>query len=582
MDVLHHTDGQDLLEDACRQAAEYPTGDTYIAVDVPPSLRKNYHRRLIDDGDLLFIEDHDDSPLLVFLARNQRSRAFTTENIHNFEELREHLSTRSDPQCRHVFIEANHSRAPLNCTLPMMQLLLAFLQVNPIFLDSIHAFGRRLDPVDASLSQFQFDGEISGGIRIDGLGRSGRQLRHTYLLRSPEKNGEGIRPWSIRQTAVYHAFDLETGRALWITVKGNNVLQDAVRKDTSGYQENIESINKSFLFTLKTHLVYLRWCQEGWRWFVRDLDQEVREALLRGRTAPIGREPYSDDADDPDSQYTERPVGIQEKLSQPSTRMRSKFAGFHSRLKKTHGRSPYGQTPNQHISSQPRRRDISKAWPGPKQILDSFEFIDLQELNSIGDRIQEAVLVIKLDIKTLRELRMYYQELNERGELPKDDSKVLPKDDSQPLPPQHLSFLEKIQAIVNTMETRQIQLESLAQRLGEGKRLYESILEYKNLEMSRVYAEEAKQAAMHMEKIAFRTANETAPMHIITAVTLIFLPGTFLATFFQSGVLQWQEVADIQSTWLFRPRAFTLFIAICLPMMALIFLGWYLSTVDIF
>lgn len=49
--------------------------------------------------------------------------------------------------------------------------------------------------------------------------------------------------------------------------------------------------------------------------------------------------------------------------------------------------------------------------------------------------------------------------------------------------------------------------------------------------MSRAYAEEAKQSATYMEDTAFRTANERVSMHIITVVTLIFLPGIFLAVY---------------------------------------------------
>lgn len=359
----------------------------------------------------------------------------------------------------------------------MMQLLLTFLQVNPIFLDSIHAFGEHMEPVDASLCQFQFDTEISGGLEIKKLRRSGSQLRHTYLLRSPEKDKDATHPWSIRQTAVYHAFDLRTGRALWISIKGNNVLQDSVKKDTSGYQGQNESVDQPFLFTLKTHLVYLRWCQESWRWFVRDLENEVRGALIRARTTPVGREPYFGDSGSRyDDSRTGKFASTQRKLMQPSTWMSGNSAGFHSTLKKTSVPwiriRKYEHNPNQHtsvttntqVSRQHWRTDNAKHWPGPGRILESFNFEDLQQLNIIGERIQEAALVIKLDVKSLLELKMYYKNLTERDELPPECFKHLPP------------FLEKVQSIVNYMETRRIQLESLTQRLEEGKRLVSEYL----------------------------------------------------------------------------------------------------------
>lgn len=281
-----------------------------------------------------------------------------------------------------------------------------------------------------------------------------------------------MNPWSIRQTAVYHAFDLKTGRALWINIKGNNILQDAIKRDTSGHQVRVESIDQSFLLTLRTHLVYLRWCQGSWRWFVRDLENVVRDALIRARTTPVGREPYFGDANEIyGSKDTGRFVGAQRKHMQPSTWMRGSSAGFHSALNKIGFPliriKKYEQNQNQHRSAtmnmqargQLWRTDNTKHWSGPKRILESFNFADIQQLHVIGERIQEAILVIKLDVKALLELRMYYQNLKDRDEIPAECSEHLPP------------FLEKVQSVVNSMKTRQIQLESLTKKLEEGKGL---------------------------------------------------------------------------------------------------------------
>ncbi|KAI1390033.1 uncharacterized protein F4822DRAFT_428379 [Hypoxylon trugodes] len=526
-------DEDDWLEAACEQAAKYPTEKTYQASDVPPSVRGNYLYRLWDNQGLLF---DGRRPSLVFVEKARKDETYSTKNVHKYKDLQEHLSMRKDPDCRHVFIEANNSRAPMNCTLPMLQLLLTFLQVNPIFLDSMHAFGDHMDAVDAPLCQFQFDSHACGGLR--------------------KKDKEAKHPWSIRQTAVYHAFDLETGRAFWISIKSNNI-QDAIKIDTAGYQGQ-DSIAQPFLFTLKTHLVYIRWCQESWPWFVRDLENEVRNTLIRARTTPVGREPYFDD-----DEYAYGGANDQNVAGHRRRCMSGSLAVLKSTLKKAglpliriHSNGEYSN--EQSNTRQLWRSGTARHWPGPSRILKSFNFEDLQRLNIIGERIQEAVLVIKLDSKALAELRMYYQNLKGQSEFPEECSKHLPP------------FLEKVQSAVDCMETRRIQLESLTQRLEEGKRL--------NLEMSRVYAEEAKQTATHMEKIAFRSANETSSMHIITIVTLIFLPGTFVATFFQSGVLQWQDAGYIQENWLFRPAIFHLFLAICLPLMFVIFLAWSLTS----
>lgn len=100
-----------------------------------------------------------------------------------------------------------------------------------------------------------------------------------------------------------------------------------------------------------------------------------------------------------------------------------------------------------------------------------------------------------------------------------------------------------------------------------------------------------------MHKIAVKTEQETVSMHVITVFTLIFLPGTFLAvrylcqknqqlfsakdltlpppqTFFSSGILDWDD--DNLSSYGVRGGAMRLFFYICVPMMLLILLGWYL------
>lgn len=59
----------DLLEIACEQAADYPTGKTYLADDIPPTVRDSHRRRLYDDRDLLFDDSH---PLLVFMEKMRR------------------------------------------------------------------------------------------------------------------------------------------------------------------------------------------------------------------------------------------------------------------------------------------------------------------------------------------------------------------------------------------------------------------------------------------------------------------------------------------------------------------------------
>jgi len=98
--------------------------------------------------------------------------------------------------------------------------------------------------------------------------------------------------------------------------------------------------------------------------------------------------------------------------------------------------------------------------------------------------------------------------------------------------------------------------------------------------------------AISMHKIAEKTENDTASMHIITLVALVFLPGTFVAvrygvpsagrltaaltldqTFLNSGLYQWDQGLEAgMPTW--KPEFFSLFAKICFPMMAITLLIW--------
>lgn len=98
-----------------------------------------------------------------------------------------------------------------------------------------------------------------------------------------------------------------------------------------------------------------------------------------------------------------------------------------------------------------------------------------------------------------------------------------------------------------------------------------------------------------MKAVAEKTEKQTTSIHIITLVTLVFLPGTFVAvrfglpllwttlerfltnsqTFFSSGTYQWDQNDAAGSTMPYwKPEYFALFATICFPMTGGIFLLW--------
>lgn len=99
-----------------------------------------------------------------------------------------------------------------------------------------------------------------------------------------------------------------------------------------------------------------------------------------------------------------------------------------------------------------------------------------------------------------------------------------------------------------------------------------------------------------MKGVAEKTAIQTSSMHIITLVTLFFLPATFVAvrhfglpllskltesltlqqTFFSSGAFQWDQNAPEASSMPFwKSKFFALFAVICFPMTGAIICVWW-------
>lgn len=105
-----------------------------------------------------------------------------------------------------------------------------------------------------------------------------------------------------------------------------------------------------------------------------------------------------------------------------------------------------------------------------------------------------------------------------------------------------------------------------------------------------------------MQEIARNTEKDTASMHVITFLALIFLPGTFLGvrlyyyyyqhsrhsksqspsyltasqSFFSTPIFEGQtpEGSENPSRWSFNGELFGLFARICLPMMVVVLVLW--------
>jgi hypothetical protein len=151
----------------------------------------------------------------------------------------------------------------------------------PAYLDFISVFGVQDEPREARFSAFRHQSTISEprkGLAQPTLGRSDRKYQLCYNLKCVTLAQENIsniklNQWSIRQAAVHHQFDVESGNALWIVIKGRTDLEKRY-KDLTGRHapsENIsfDTLAQQFRSSLAPHLMFCYWATEDWRGYIR-------------------------------------------------------------------------------------------------------------------------------------------------------------------------------------------------------------------------------------------------------------------------------------------------------------------------
>ncbi|KAM7193319.1 hypothetical protein V8F33_007862 [Rhypophila sp. PSN 637] len=487
------------------------------------------------------------------------------EEVDDSQELHDHLQERNekDVLCRHVFINACHSRSPLHCSEELFKKLLTFHQVPPFFLDDLITFGKQRDQLDVSLSRFTDHNAYymhHNGSALPQLDRSGNELRHSFLLRSAER-ADPTNPdpwqWRTRPCAVYHSFDLVTGKAVWITTKAD----DAVQRRIMGNSRNFEALYSSVVnstrdildvprlleATLATHLVYFRWCEDSWRWFIRDIDQCLTDKAEKGRLMPVDRRPYE----------TNLPGRKETGLSSPTT------AEFPS--------NTGDQVKGGYLSLLRRmrscgRRTASRLVVCPEQtggpdvihdeafVLGEFNCKDLQTLGTIHRRLEEARRTCKLNRQALDDICQYYTEIAQYypSEISSHEEKAISQSISQ--------FVRKVKAITQSFERSEEQLTSLRTIVAESDiPLLESILQLRGSYASRMFAEAAHGMSAFMASISWWG-------YIIALLVFIPFYSTATTGLLQSPIFECQ--ADTGSC-LVNQAALSLFFEIAGPLTAL-------------
>jgi hypothetical protein len=324
------------------------------------------------------------------------------------------------------------------------------------YIDFIVPFGQQHHAKDNHFSGLKCDSRLTSGsssCKSEVLGRSGNDYRMCYNFKSVESSASQINwPWSIRQAAIYHQFDVEEGRTLWIVVKGDQLLKDRIKDLTRQTEVQSEgsaafahNASAQFIQSLHVHLLIFEWCIEDWRWYLNFVEEEqawTKNALTMRFDKP--REPAK-----PKMKKKPTSLGFARRtLSNLSQRVQSATGTLIPKnperiLLETIGEQPMFE-PNMDNK-------------------DMFKFDDLQRINHYEEKVNEIIQTITSNRRILGGVKKYYEDMFVSKEFPE----IVNKDASQ----EFRVFQDTTSTYINDLEIQLERAQTMSTMLGNRKGL---------------------------------------------------------------------------------------------------------------
>lgn len=157
--------------------------------------------------------------------------------------------------------------------------LFANQEVHPNFLDIVHIFGEKTEPIDESFSTF-FCHPISRTVNLDSFSANdGYEIG--YNIKYVAGHGRAFLkdPYSIRDTGVYHKYrrDSTTGECCsWILIHASDALEERFR---NSFQISKET---RCVLQFQIHAMVLLSVSENWRGYINYLEESFRKLRERG------------------------------------------------------------------------------------------------------------------------------------------------------------------------------------------------------------------------------------------------------------------------------------------------------------
>jgi len=212
-------------------------------------------------------------------------------------------------------------------------------------------------------------------------------------------------------------------------------------------------------------------------------------------------------------------------------------------------------------------QDLLDTSPNSKKIKDAnVAFPHLSNCQFIAEKCNEVLLHLKLNAQILQQLLEYYQNLRTRRDMPAQ----LVSDTEDDM----LEFNTKISSTLTDFKMQQSRVELLVKLLEDRKTLLLSKIEQSQMLTNQELSHRAHDSTRRMERmtesmeaIAKKTERETILVRIITVVTLLFLPATYVSTLMSTDIVHYQAPDNGgKPVRTFAPEALKLYFWITIPL----------------
>ncbi|KAI0856956.1 hypothetical protein F4860DRAFT_518370 [Xylaria cubensis] len=453
----------------CEDPTSYPT--RLRLTHLLPYALKRYEELLNEEAPRIFSKEPDDWIIRFWDSCNNGDKyRFAYDDCTSLQEIQDYLwvENKEDPVCRHVFIEASHSLAPLDCSREMLTSLFYYHQVMPRFLDIVLSFGalRGLQRCIFEYEDLTWPCAIGSSIpQVNG--RSGNEIRYCYNLWSVEKSDHDKCPWAIRQAGLYHSIDTDSKNSTWIYVKTNDVLRERIQEATiSANYDKLDDQEISGGFV--THLVVFEWCKENWSPYLTHLECGLLEILTKLQEAPVNQAAAAlqkADSNNADS-FQPAPELV------PSARLG--YQQMHSNLTRTTMKAASSE--GDYLPRISERASPS-GQINPVEVFDEFKFGDLQHLHILHNKLKEADMILNLNSDIMMEVVKFYQSYLKNYSTDADFQDDYVDALSR--------FTQRTNKIVAELQRERKRIATLVSLLKSGKSLFDAIVKFKNAELSR-------------------------------------------------------------------------------------------------